>query len=133
VSRFEWPDLRALLDDFAEYLGETGTKLVVVSPGDLEAGVERARLAEHYDAGLGACDLAALLFDGIATRHPLLDGNKRLAWQAMTTFLLLNGLYVDASEREAADFVLDVVTRKRAVADLANYLLSHTFPADEQE
>jgi death-on-curing protein len=133
VSRFEWPDLRALLDDFAEYLGESGAQLVVVSPGDLEAGVERARLAEQYDADLAACDLSALLFDGVATRHAPLDGNKRLAWQAMTTFLLLNGLYLDAPEREAAGFVLDVVTRKRTVADLANYLLSHTFPADEQE
>ena len=104
MSRFEWPDLRALLDDFAEYLGESGAQLVVVSPGDLEAGVERARLAEQYDADLAACDQGALLFDGVATRHALLDGNKRLAWQAMTTFLLLNGLYLDAPEREAAGF-----------------------------
>jgi death-on-curing protein len=133
VSRFEWPDLRALLDDLAEYLAEIGAELVIVSPGDLEAGVERARLAEQYDADLGVCDLAALLFDGVATRHALLDGNKRLAWQAMTTFLLLNGLYLDAPEREAAGFVLNAVTRKRTVADLANYLLSHTFSADEQE
>jgi death-on-curing protein len=133
VSRFEWPDLRALLDDLAEYLAEIGAELVIVSPGDLEAGVERARLAEQYDADPGVCDLAALLFDGVATRHALLDGNKRLAWQAMTTFLLLNGLYLDAPEREAAGFVLNAVTRKRTVADLANYLLSHTFSADEQE
>ena len=45
---------------------------------------------------------AAVLVVRIARNHPLPDGNKRLAWQAMTIFLALNGqrLEVTAGERD---------------------------------
>ena len=124
ASRYEWPDTRALLDDFADYFAEIGAELVIVSQADLDAGLERARLAEQYDPDLDPYGLAALIFDGVAT-HALLDGNKRLAWQAMTTFLLLNGVYLDAPEGGAAAFVLQIVTRARTVEDLAAYLRAH--------
>ena len=46
---------------------------------------------------------AAALLHSIARNHPLVDGNKRLAWAATRVFCLLNGtdlrLPVDDAER----------------------------------
>ena len=130
MSQFVWPDHRGLLDDFADHFAEIGARLVIVSADDLAAGLARARLVEDYEPDTGLFALAALAFDGVATRHALLDGNKRLAWQAMTTFLYLNGAYLDAPEVEAAEVVLDVITHRRTVGDLATYLEAHCVPVE---
>jgi death-on-curing protein len=42
-------------------------------------------------------DLAAAYAYGIATNHPLVDGNKRTAYVAALTFLRINGYRVEAS------------------------------------
>ena len=52
---------------------------------------------------------AAALGHSLIRNHPLLDGNKRLGWVAMRTFLELNGvppMRVDVDEAER--FVLDI-------------------------
>jgi len=43
------------------------------------------------DSTLRCFEKAAVLVVRIAGNHPLPDGNKRLAWQALTIFLALNG------------------------------------------
>jgi death-on-curing protein len=52
---------------------------------------------------------AAVLAVRIARNHPLPDGNKRLAWQALTMFCALNGRELHV----AAD---DAVTTMQAIA-----------------
>nr|WP_285672036.1 Fic family protein [Limibaculum sp. NKW23] len=78
-----------------------GAELQIRSPDDLFAGFDRARLAQQYAPDASPHHLAALMFEGIATRHPLVDGNKRLAWLAAVVFLDLNGVYLDAPEQAA--------------------------------
>jgi len=58
---------------------------------------------------------AAALMHSLARNHPLIDGNKRLAWSATRIFLLLNGhdLQMDVDAAEAlvvgvAEGTLDV-------------------------
>lgn len=123
---YEWPDLRALVDDFAEYFEEIGQDLRIATEGDLEAGFERARNAFNYPPEADAAYLAALIFDGVATRLALIDGNKRLAWQGMTTFLDLNGVWLDAGELEAAEIALAVVAGEATVEDLAEFIRVNT-------
>ncbi len=57
----------------------------------------------------GLVDKAAVLAVRIARNHPLPDGNKRLAWQALTLFCALNG-------RELAVPADDVVVTMLKVA-----------------
>ena len=123
---YEWPDLAALMDDFAEYFDEVGQELRIANTDDLEAGFERARNAFNYMPDADAAQLAALIFDGIITRHALADGNKRLAWQSMTTFLDMNDVWFDAGELEAAKIALAVVERKATVDDLAQFIRDNT-------
>lgn len=124
-SRWQWPDGRALLDELAVHMAGQGHALALRSAEDYAAGLARAPVAEGYgEADL--FDLAALLFDGIATRHPLVDGNKRLAFLGMVAFLSLNDAYLDAPEGEVARLCIAVVARQATVADLAAYLRAHT-------
>jgi death-on-curing protein len=123
-SGYHWPDPRALLDELAEHMAQHGETLTVVSMDDLEAGLQRARLAEAY-AETDLCALAALMFEGVATRHPLLDGNKRLAFLAMASFLILKGKWLDAPEAEIAHLCIAVVAKEQPVDALAAYLRAH--------
>lgn len=57
----------------------------------------------------GETDLAALAAAyafGIARNHPFIDGNKRVAFLAMMTFLRLNGIPFAPSEALAAAAIL---------------------------
>jgi death-on-curing protein len=53
---------------------------------------------------------AAALFHSLAGNHPLVDGNKRLAWLATVVFLDLNGLAPNLSDDEAFDVVWEVAS-----------------------
>ena len=51
---------------------------------------------------------AAVLAVRIARNHPLPDGNKRLGWQALTVFLVLNGIELRATADDAVELMLGV-------------------------
>jgi death-on-curing protein len=53
---------------------------------------------------------AAALLHSLAGNHPLVDGNKRLAWLATVVFLDLNGLEPKVSDDEAFDVVWEVAS-----------------------
>lgn len=53
-------------------------------------------------------DKAAVLAVRIAKNHPLPDGNKRLAWQALTMFCALNGYTLTAGADDAVGTMLAV-------------------------
>ena len=75
------------------------------------------------DAYPGLADKAAALMHSLARNHPLIDGNKRLAWAATRIFCLLNGedpRY--ASVDEAEELVLSVARGEREVDDIADWL-----------
>ncbi len=68
---------------------------------------------------------AAALMHSLARNHPLVDGNKRLAWSAMRVFSLMNGwdvqLDIDAAER----LVLDVAAGATDVPEIADVRRGH--------
>jgi death on curing protein len=53
-------------------------------------------------------DKAALLVVRLTRNHPLLDGNKRLAWQALTMFCALNGHRLEVPAEEPVDTMLAI-------------------------
>src|ERR1035441_10648106 len=74
----------------------------------LEGALARPAAPAHYeDADLA--HQAATLAHGIAEGQQFIDGNKRTALVAMLTFLEVNGLRVEASDRELAVEPEDVV------------------------
>ena len=53
-------------------------------------------------------DKAAVLTVRIARNHPLPDGNKRLAWQSLTMFCILNGYRLEVAADDAVDLMLAI-------------------------
>ena len=72
--------------------------------------------------------LAALLHS-VARNHPLVDGNKRLAWSAARMFCLMNGRDLRIETDEAEAMMLGVATGTLDVPDLAAMLEYHVQPA----
>lgn len=67
---------------------------------------------------------AAALGHSLIANHPLVDGNKRLGWVAMRTFLELNGIATARAKPAPAErFVLEIAAgRLDDVADIAKQL-----------
>lgn len=66
---------------------------------------------------------AAALLHSIACNHPLVDGNKRLAWLSTVVVLRLNDHDVDLTHDEAFQLVMDVASGSlRDVPDIAERL-----------
>jgi hypothetical protein len=51
---------------------------------------------------------AGALLHSLAANHPLVDGNKRLAWLATYVFVAKNGVELDPDDDTACDFVIAV-------------------------
>jgi death-on-curing protein len=86
-----------------------GGPVEVRDVGLLEAAVHRPRASVFgQDAYPDLMTKAAALLHSLAGSHPLVDGNKRLAWLATYVFLAKNGIMLDAEDDAAYEFVIAV-------------------------
>jgi death-on-curing protein len=108
---------------------EHGGSLGLRDRGLLESALERPRNKYHYGADVSLVALAAAYGFGIACNHAFVDGNKRLAFQAMYVFLRLNGLQIDADEPEVVGTMLALAAGQLDEAGLADWLSEHTSAA----
>lgn len=76
--------------------------------GLLDAALHRpASSAFGRDAYAGLAAKAGALFESLVRNHPLVDGNKRLAWTLTVVFLRLNGATLTRPDDDVAfDFVV---------------------------
>ena len=65
---------------------------------------------------------AAALMHSLARNHPLVDGNKRVAWAATRTFCLLNGRDIKLSVDAAEELVIGVAAGRYAVPEIVKLL-----------
>ena len=77
--------------------------------GALEAAVFRPQMG--YYANLA--EEAVALMESLANNHPFVDGNKRVAFDATHTFLLVNGFTIVADPAETYVFVIDSIAQGR--------------------
>jgi death-on-curing protein len=82
------------------------------------------RFAHEPDSDLEA--LAASYLFGLAKNHDYVDGNKRVGFAVAVTFLLLNGIQLEASEAEAYDTVIGVVEGSYSEAEVAIWIRSNS-------
>lgn len=72
----------------------------------LESSVSRPQNLEAYAGTTGCAELGAALTWSLLRNHPFVDGNKRIAFAALTIFLELNGHRLTCSEVEETAMVL---------------------------
>lgn len=125
-----FPPIEAIIDLHAELLAENGGAPGLRDRGALEASLARARQIMAYaDGHVTIFDLAAAVCVSILRNHPFVDGNKRAGFVALGMILGMNGIYLDASEREAAEVVLSVAAGKRSEDEFRQWVADNSFEA----
>jgi len=75
--------------------------------GLLESAVFRPQIGYYYTVA----EEAAALMESLANNHPFLDGNKRIAFAAAHTFLLVNGYDLEVRPLAAYEFMMHSIER----------------------
>ena len=89
----------------------TGAQVLVRDHGLLASAAARPQASAFgQDAYPDLAHKAAALMQSLATNHPLVDGNKRLALAGVIAFLGLNGRRLVLSQDEAYDLTVAVAT-----------------------
>ncbi len=123
-----WLVLVHILAVHSDQIQAHGGSLGLRDRGLLESALERPRNRFHYEPTSDLPSLAASYGFGIAKNHPFVDGNKRVAFQAMYLFLGLNGLRIDASEEEVVATTLSLASGDLDEPGLAAWLRDHVTP-----
>ena len=97
----------------------------------LESALARPRNRWAYEPDSDLASLGAAYGFALARSHCFSDGNKRVAFAVMYTFLGLNGLEIDAPEPEVVRLVTDLASGVLDEARLAEWLRAHTIPYAE--
>jgi death-on-curing protein len=100
-------DLEDALTLYGLVIGATAAEAVdhLRNREGLQSALARPATYAHYE-GADLALQATVLAHGIAEGQQFIDGNKRTALVAMLTFLEVNGLRVEASDPELADWIL---------------------------
>lgn len=94
--------------------------------GQLEAALFRPQTGYYKDA----LDEAAALWESLGQNHPFIDGNKRTAFAATFTFLMINGIQITADSHAAYSFIADCyASNSFAFRRLRGWLLENSAPA----
>jgi len=90
-----------LLAIHADQIDRYGGSHGVRDLGLLEAALYRPQTGYYVDL----IEEAAALWESLAQNHAYIDGNKRVAFAGMYTFLAINGARFTAGAQETYDFV----------------------------
>lgn len=107
-------------DDILDIAASVLPKLEIRDIGLLESAASRPRTSAFgTDAYPSFAKKVAALIHSLARNHPLVDGNKRLAWSAGRVFCLLNGRDLDLSVDDAESLIVRTATGELDVPALA--------------
>jgi death-on-curing protein len=114
----------------AELLLEHGGAAGIRAGGEdlIESALARPQNRFAYQPESDLADLAAAYLFGFLKNH----GNKRVAFAAAATFLLLNGTRLTAPEADAYERVLGLVEGRFTEAEAAAWIRANGAPADHR-
>ncbi|MEU9377377.1 type II toxin-antitoxin system death-on-curing family toxin [Streptomyces sp. NPDC048255] len=97
--------------DLAE-LAMAGQQVAVRDLGLLSSAVHRPQSQMFgVEAYTDLFEKAGALLQSLAVNHPLVDGNKRMAWMCTVVFLDFNGTeMIDVDQDESYKLVIEVAT-----------------------
>jgi len=108
VSRRIYLTIAEVLAIHKKQIEEYGGVVGVRDSGLLESAVFRPQIG-YYSSVI---EEAAALMESLAINHPFVDGNKRIAFAAAHTFLLLNGFDLAVEPNAAFEFIMRSLSRR---------------------
>ena len=91
----------------------------------LESALARAQQKWHYAERTDMSGLAAAYAFGLVKNHPYRDGNKRIGFLAMVTFLGLNGYHFDVVDADVVATILALAEGQLSEDALADWVRRH--------
>ena len=91
----------------------------------LESALARPRQKWEYDDSTDLPSLAAAYGFGFARNHPYRDGNKRIAFLSLATFLGINDRELDATDTDVVTTMLALAAGGVTEAELADWVRRH--------
>jgi death-on-curing protein len=92
----------------------------------LESAIARPRQKWHYGENVDVPMLAAACGFGLVRNHPYRDGNKRIGFLAMVTFLEMNGHGFDATDAEVVTEITALADGRVSEAELTEWIRNHS-------
>lgn len=122
---------RDILDEVhADQLKQHGGLPGLRDENALESALARPKNRWSYQSDGDLFDLAAAYGFGLATSHPYIDGNKRVAFLAMYVFLGLNDFDLEATQAQVVEVMLELASGSLDEAELAKWLRVHAVAID---
>jgi len=88
----------------------------------LESALARPQQKWHYGQQTDLPELAASYAFGLVRNHPYRDGNKRIGFLAMVTFLGINGYTFEATDAEVLTTFVALAAGEVPEAQLADWV-----------
>ena len=88
----------------------------------LEGAMDRARNLVAYQPGVDLHHVAAVYGVGLARAHAFIDGNKRIAFATMVSFLRANGRSLDVAEGEATAMMTRIAAGSADITEVTGWL-----------
>lgn len=120
-----WLSASYILAIHADQIRSHGGSLGLMDRGLLLSALERPRNRFQYEPEADLSTLAAAYGFGISSNHPFVDGNKRVAFQAMYLFLGLNGFRIEAREEDVVALILSLASGQLEEPALADWIREH--------
>lgn len=92
----------------------------------LESALARPQQKWHYADNTDVPMLAAAYAFGLVKNHPYRDGNKRIGFLAIVTFLGINGLELDATEADVVAEIVALASGGVSEEALADWVRQHS-------
>ena len=108
-----------------DQLREHGGLAGVRDDNVLESALARPKQKWHYAGRTDLPLLAAAYAFGLVANYPYHDGNKRIGFLAMVTFLGVNGYAFEATEPEVVTEFLALADGRVSEAALADWIRQH--------
>ena len=91
----------------------------------LESALARPQQKWHYAEKKDVASLAAAYGFGLVKNHPYRDGNKRIGFLAIVTFLGINGHDLEATDAEVIGEMLALADGRVSEEELADWVRQH--------
>jgi death-on-curing protein len=129
-----WIDRALVLAIHDRQITEHGGASGVRDEGLLDSALARPQqMLAYTEPQPDVADLATALAYGIARNHPFVDGNKRTAYVALRTFLVLNGTDVVASMEDRYAHLLALAEGSLSASEFSTWLRTYLSSTGVQE
>lgn len=108
-----------------DQLREHGGLAGVRDENALESALARPQQKWHYADDTDIATLAAAYGFGLVKNHPYRDGNKRIGFLAIATFLGLNGYELEATDDEIVAEIVSLADGRVSEEQLADWIRAH--------